>query len=473
MKLGCVLVVNSPYDRLAAGYVANLYKTVLKRWPSGSTTIRTSILAVVSAILEKGPVEQVAPMLGSVPLVDLLLESMTTNQDAELVAMTWQTLGILAKSDLGTTRSDKWQVIQEQFEEALKNQETTIRVAALKFAESYAASMKPNEKMGQYKTWWITMLEKHIQSTCMDADAPVRSMTCDCLASMSKNVYERLPPPNQTLAITLLLPLAADQDTNVRAAACRALGVFVLFPTLHEDPLFVSDMASAVLEQMGDKALLVRARASWAQGNLCDALVMESEKPEFDIREWVSMQVWADILTTATSAALDNDKLRSNAVRSIGSLLRITPHDYFGFGRNLQLVKKAMSGVTKNIESGSLKTRWNACHAASNMLKNPEFPIGDSDRHPWTDALYHALIQSVRQCRNYKVRINACLALAAPQERSKYGQQFDAVVQAVLGAWEACHKEEENEFQEYRYKEQLKDQVREALHHIQNLQQPP
>ncbi|KAI9247652.1 armadillo-type protein, partial [Phascolomyces articulosus] len=324
----------------------------------------------------------------------------------------------------------------------------------------------------RYVVWWITMLEKHIQSTCIDTESSVRSMTCDCLASMSKDIYEQLPPKIQTLAITLLLPLAVDQDPIVRAAACRALGVFILFPSLHDDPLFVSDMTSAVLEQMNDKSILVRARASWAQGNLCDALVVESEKPDFDISEWISIQVWADILTTATSAALDNDKLRSNAVRAIGSLLRITPQDYFRFGRNLQLVKNAMAGMTKNIESGSLKTRWNACHAVSNLLKNPDFPIGtdndhnnnnddvDDDRYPWTDTLYHALIQSVRQCRNYKVRINACRALATPQERRKYGKQFEAVTQSILSAWEACHKEEENEFQEFRYKDQLKDQVK-------------
>ncbi|KAI8144022.1 armadillo-type protein, partial [Fennellomyces sp. T-0311] len=312
-----------------------------------------------------------------------------------------------------------------------------------------------------YVSWWLAMLEKHIQATCGDTAAAVRAMTCDCFASMSKDVYERLPPRYQTLAITLLLPLPADQDANVRAAACRAVGVFVLFPSLHEDPLFVTDMAAAVLEQMGDKAILVRARASWAQGNLCDAVVMESEKPDFDIREWVSMSLWAKMLSAATSAALDNDKLRSNAVRAMGSLLRITPQSYFEFGRNIQLVKAAMASVTKNIESGSLKTRWNACHATSNMLKNAAFPIGDG--YPWTEAVYGALVQSMRQCRNYKVRINACLALATPSGRDKYGRQFEMVVAAVLGAWEACHKDEESEFQELRYREQLKDQVRKVV----------
>ena len=36
MKLTCVLIVNSPYDRLAPGYVEKIYKTVLKKWTNGS-----------------------------------------------------------------------------------------------------------------------------------------------------------------------------------------------------------------------------------------------------------------------------------------------------------------------------------------------------------------------------------------------------------------------------------------------------
>lgn len=75
--------------------------------------------------------------------------------------------------------------------------------------------------------------------------------------------------------MTLLFSLSKDTDANVRAAACRSLGIFVLFPSLREDPLFVSDMIKAILLQKDDKTILVRVRASWAIGNLCDALVLE------------------------------------------------------------------------------------------------------------------------------------------------------------------------------------------------------
>lgn len=77
------------------------------------------------------------------------------------------------------------------------------------------------------------------------------------------------------MAITLLYPLASDSDANVRAAACRALGVFVLFPSLKEDSLFVSDMMKAILAQKDEKITLILVRSSWALANMCDALVME------------------------------------------------------------------------------------------------------------------------------------------------------------------------------------------------------
>ncbi|KAI9310898.1 armadillo-type protein [Dichotomocladium elegans] len=324
-------------------------------------------------------------------------------------------------------------------------------------------------EMEKHASWWYNMLEKTIQDSCVDSDALVRTATCDCLSSIPKDIYEYMDRQHQTLAVALLLPLPTDPDSNVRAAACRALGLFVLFPSLHDDEHFVADMASAVLEQMNDKVLLVRVRASWAQGNLCDVLAIESRKPGFQLRDWISMPVWEKIVITATSAATDNEKLRSNAVRAIGSLLLITPKEYFQTKRSIQLIQNAMAGLTKNIDTGSLKTRWNACHAASNLLKNPEFPIGDP--YPWTGTLYNALIQSLLHCRNFKVRINACLALCAPTERRKYGDRFCAVAQAIAEALDSCHQEDDS-FQEYRYREQLKEQVRLALEHIRSLSLP-
>lgn len=58
-----------------------------------------------------------------------------------------------------------------------------------------------------------------------------------------------------------------------QASSVRALGVFVLYPSLREDVLFVADTANKVLAAMEDLRLIVRMRAAWSLANLSDALV--------------------------------------------------------------------------------------------------------------------------------------------------------------------------------------------------------
>lgn len=142
----------------------------------------------------------------------------------------------------------------------------------------------------------------------------------------------------------------------------------------------------------------------------------------------------------------------------------------------MSLVSHAMDGLVKNIETGSLKvksrmgeeyrlltksqTRWNACHATSNMFLNPYFPIGymnEGGIYPWTQTIYEALIQSLLQCKNFKVRINACLALSTPKSREKYGNKLEMIMSSISEAWKKC---QENEgYSEIKYRNQLESQV--------------
>ncbi len=59
-----------------------------------------------------------------------------------------------------------------------------------------------------------------------------------------------------------------------QAASIRALGVYVLYPVLREDTVFVTDTANAALNGLDDSVLLVRTRAAWSLANLSDALVI-------------------------------------------------------------------------------------------------------------------------------------------------------------------------------------------------------
>lgn len=58
-----------------------------------------------------------------------------------------------------------------------------------------------------------------------------------------------------------------------KASSVRALGVFVLYPCLRDDVLFVADAANAMLTAMADPKIMVRMKAAWSLANLSDSLV--------------------------------------------------------------------------------------------------------------------------------------------------------------------------------------------------------
>ncbi|KAG1453298.1 hypothetical protein G6F55_008215 [Rhizopus delemar] len=447
MNVASVLVNNCSYERLSNTHLPLLYQTVKIHWKE----------PVIASIFSTG--QKNLKDLIQLDLIDTVLLEAVKEEEKDVCAESWRICSILTKNYFEETMPVFWEKLTRIFDNRLP-----MSPASLKLAEAYSSAMGEHVKEDdgvkpEHVEWWKSMIERYLQQA--SANVPtVRAAACDCFASMSKDIFESLHYRHQRLAITLLYPLASDSDANVRAAACRALGVFVLFPSLKEDSLFVSDMMKAILAQKDEKITLILVRSSWALANMCDALVMESEKEEFKLREYMSTSEWIDVLTFSTKASTDNEKLRSNAVRAIGSLLRVTPKEYFDNTRIMSLVSHAMDGLVKNIETGSLKTRWNACHATSNMFLNPYFPIGymnEGGIYPWTQTIYEALIQSLLQCKNFKVRINACLALSTPKSREKYGNKLEMIMSSISEAWKKC---QENEgYSEIKYRNQLESQV--------------
>ena len=59
----------------------------------------------------------------------------------------------------------------------------------------------------------------------------------------------------------------------IKASSVRALGVFVQYPCLRDDVLFVADTANAVLTAMTDAKIMVRMKAAWSLANVSDSLV--------------------------------------------------------------------------------------------------------------------------------------------------------------------------------------------------------
>ncbi|KAI8070052.1 armadillo-type protein [Gongronella butleri] len=484
MKVVLVLVNNVTYERLAHGHLTRFYCNLMTLWHATTCTMTLgSILQVMATIMAIGTDEVTTLMTDGVGVHEaavpfLISLAQDSAQDLMLQHEAWGVLSACAKhhfSDMVT----RWPTLALLVDKAQNSENEQTRGVSLGFIESYALALaswhEASEKQDTLDaciSWWQQVLAKYIQQASLDTSAQVKGTACDCLAAMSMAIFEQLPARHQRLAIALLMPLPEDEEASVRAAACRAIGVFTLFPTLREDECFVSDVATAILNGMEDSSLLVRLRASWAQGNLCDALVITNDSLEtFQLQERISFHTWTRMLHTANHAALDNDKLRPNAVRALGGLLRVTPEVYFDHPSSMPLVQGAMATLIKNMEAGSLKTRWNACHAASNLLKNPGMPIGylkaQEKQFPWTARFYKSLLQCMTNCKNYKVRINACLALASPSSVRQFGDEWKLVYQGVIATLQSCQADDNTaDYKEYKYHDQLSKQAHTTLCHL-------
>lgn len=173
--------------------------------------------------------------------------------------------------------------------------------------------------------------------------------------------------------MSLVLGTSQDENGGARAASCRTIGVFILFPSQWEDSTNITDMANTVLDLCQDTNLAVRVRASWAVGNFCDALVlMTTNGHDKIIEEILTLAMWTKIMRTAIMISQDHEKLKSNGIRAIGGLLRVSFEGIIDRERH-SLVKDAVNTLVKHMEHGSLKVN----HDVAAMSNGPLTLIHD------------------------------------------------------------------------------------------------
>lgn len=98
-----------------------------------------------------------------------------------------------------------------------------------------------------------------------------------------------------------------------------------------------------------------------------------------------------------------------------------------------ELCEKAIDGILVNISSGKvMKVRWNACYAAGGVLKTNLLSQAAIDK------IIKVLIPVMESCPNYKVRINAALALASVQDRPTFGSLYPASALSVIKSLESA-----------------------------------
>ncbi|XP_034362309.1 HEAT repeat-containing protein 6 isoform X1 [Arvicanthis niloticus] len=316
--------------------------------------------------------------------------------------------------------------------------------------------------------FWTAMLNGPLPRALQSAEHPtLQASACDALSSILPEAFSSLPNDKQILCITMLLGLNDSKNHLVKAATSRALGVYVLFPCLRQDVIFVADTANAILMSLQDKSLNVRAKAAWSLGNLTDTLIVNMDTPDPSFQDEFSGLLLLKMLQSAIQASTDKDKVKSNAVRALGNVLHFLQPSHIGRPRFAEIIEQSIQALISTVvNEAAMKVRWNACYAMGNVFKNPALPLGTA---PWTSQAYKALTSVVMSCKNFKVRIRSAAALSVPGKRAQYGsvEQFTQIWSALVTALQKS--EDTTDFLEFKYCASLRTHICQALLHLLSL----
>uniref|UniRef100_A0A4X2LJY0 HEAT repeat-containing protein 6 n=1 Tax=Vombatus ursinus TaxID=29139 RepID=A0A4X2LJY0_VOMUR len=332
------------------------------------------------------------------------------------------------------------------------------------------STVAPNQRVpvSLVVMFWAMMLNGPLPRALQNSQHPtLQASSCDALSSILPEAFSSLPNDRQILCITLLLGLNHSKNPLVKAAAVRALGVYVLFSCLRQDVMFVADTANAILMSLHDKSPNVRAKAAWSLGNLTDTLIVNMEMLGQSFQEEFSSLLLLKMLRSATEASKDKDKVKSNAVRALGNLLHFLQPYHVIKPRFTETIEESIQALISTVLSeATMKVRWNACYALGNVFKNSALPLGTA---PWTAQAYGALTSVVKFCKNFKVRIKSATALSIPDKREQYGsvEQYAQIWNALVTALQKS--EDTTDFLEFKYCASLRAQICQALIHLLNL----
>ncbi|XP_063029824.1 HEAT repeat-containing protein 6 [Melospiza melodia melodia] len=317
-------------------------------------------------------------------------------------------------------------------------------------------------------TFWTMMLNGPLPGTLQNSPhATLQTSACDALSSILPEAFSLLQGDQQILCVTLLLGLNHSENPLVKAAAARALGVYILFPCLRQDVMFVADTANAILNSLHDKSPNVRAKAAWSLGNLTDTLIINMETMGQSFQEELSDVLLLKLLRSATEASKDRDKVKSNAVRALGNVLHFLQPCHVANPRFREAIEEALQALIATVGSeATMKVRWNACYALGNVFRNPALPLGEA---PWATQAFSVLSSVVKSCKNFKVRIKSAMALSIPSRRECYGstEQFCHIWSALVVALQ--RSEDTEDFLEFKYSSSLRSQLCQALLHLLQL----
>ena len=296
------------------------------------------------------------------------------------------------------------------------------------------------------------------------AGAGVRAKVIVLFGFIPYSSWSLLPSQQAAAVLECVTAAARDEAAAVRTAACHCVSLYAVYAARGEGG-FVEKAVSLLTHLLSSEetVVAVRARAAWAVANLCDSASSSTAPPW---HSHTSAHAFTLLLTTTLVTCEGNEKVVAHAVRAVGNVGR-----WCEASDGDHLWPHMQADVVRVLEGGrSAKVRWNAAYAAGNLLRN-------SAAHACT--LVPPLLATLRQHLlpspssaptssppNFKVSINAAMALACPPTRTAYSSLFCAMVRAALDCVVGCEVLVLKDWREVGYREALQAQLTVALCHV-------
>ncbi|XP_051138012.1 uncharacterized protein LOC127256192 isoform X2 [Andrographis paniculata] len=347
---------------------------------------------------------------------------------------------------------------------------------------------------------WFEATVKHMPIIIKHSSAMVRAAAMTCFAGMTSSVFFSLPEDKQDFIISSLSDAALnDEVSQVRSAACRAIGVIACFPQIYRSIEVMENFIHAIKHNAFDSVVSVRITASWALANVCSSIGHYMEALNAGSSIGKSPQFISSLFDCALRLARDNDKVKANAVRALGNLSRVIqftkqplhhgdPVDFqqtqngatvfkndvrqssdsllmtspTSFYWLEQMVQAFLSCVT----TGNVKVQWNVCHALSNLFINKTLKLHDMD---WAPSLFSILLLLLRDSANFKIRIQAAAALAVLETIDDYGKSYYDIVKTVVHVTENFKSDRISEPSNFKYLMALEKQLTSTVLHLLGL----
>ncbi|KAG5317748.1 HEAT6 protein, partial [Pseudoatta argentina] len=317
----------------------------------------------------------------------------------------------------------------------MEETENQVILHACRVLEIMSGCLANTETYSNGILFWNIIFEPII-SLAQTSQTILREAACDCLGSISGNVFTQLSRQRVILIITILFGAVRDEESAVRAAGLRALGMLVTLPSLEHDTGFLMDLADTVCSAFEDKNLGVRVKSAWALANLCDCLSRQKfvfqtsffyyllvfsiyikiyllSRQHEDVEPFPLEDLLPKLYHISVKATKDNDKVKCNAVRAIGTILYLCPQKHILSDTTIGLDALIKCAVLGN----DMKVRWNACRALGLVLSHDPDAILPSS---WKDQVFPALSTLICDSPNFKVRTNAAWALSSCNDYGKY-----------------------------------------------------